>query len=131
MAAATKAITLKPDLWTAWSIRGNARREQGSQDAAIDDYTKAIALRPGFADAYNNRAWTYHHLKGEDAKGPPDAERAVALQPKVAEALETRAEIHERLGQRAEAPADYRAARELNPNVQGAENGLRRPGAAP
>ena len=94
-------------------------------DAAIDDFTKAIAIKPDFGDAYNNRAWAYH-LKGEDAKGLPDASKAVTLVPKEAAVFETRAEIHEKLGHRDEAVTDYRAALGFDPHNQSAIDGLKR-----
>jgi hypothetical protein len=93
-------------------------------------YTQAIALKPDYAKAYNNRGWAYH-LKGEDANGLPDAERAVALAPKQANHLGTRAEIYEKLGQRDKAIADYRAALALDSHHQSAEDGLQRLGVTP
>lgn len=81
------------------------------------------------AMAYNNRAWAYH-VKGEDAKGLPDAEQAVALEP-IASRLDTRAEIYEKLGRRDQAIADYRAALKLDQNYAAAINGLKRLGAKP
>ena len=68
---------------------------------------------------------------GEDAKGLPDAAQAVALAPMVPAYLETRAEIHEKLGQRDAAVADYRATLMLNAHQRFAEEGLIRLGAAP
>jgi tetratricopeptide (TPR) repeat protein len=76
------------------------------------------------AAAYSHRAWAYHR-KGEDAKGLPDAEQAVAMEP-TADHFQCRAEIHEKLGQRAQAISDYRADLKLVPADQDAMNGLRR-----
>ena len=70
-------------------------------------------------------------MKGEDAKGLPDAEKAVAMAPKNAASMETRAEIYERLGQRDGAIADYRAALVLDNHIQLALDGLKRLGADP
>jgi tetratricopeptide (TPR) repeat protein len=81
------------------------------------------------AMAYNNRGWAYHE-KGEDAKALPDAEQAVALEPK-ASRIETRAEIYEKLGRRDQAIADYRAALKLDPNHATAMDGLKRLGSKP
>ena len=78
------------------------------------------------ARAYSHRAWAYHR-KGEDAKGLPDAERAVAMEPN-ADNFQCRAEIHEKLGQRAQAISDYRAELKLAPDNQDAKNGLKRLG---
>ena len=81
------------------------------------------------AMAYNNRAWAYHE-KGEDAKGLPDAEQAVVLEP-IPSRLDTRAEIYEKLGRRDQAIIDYRAALKLDQNYPAAINGLTRLGAKP
>lgn len=35
-------------------------------DRAIADYTKAIELRPGYADAYEQRGWGYHKMGKKD-----------------------------------------------------------------
>jgi Tfp pilus assembly protein PilF len=87
-------------------------------------------LNPQYSDAYNSRAWTYH-VKGEDAKGLPDAEKAVALAPKDANSIETRAEIYEKLGQRDKALADFRVALKLAPAMKEARDGVKRLGGTP
>jgi len=58
--------------------RGNAYLHKGFYDQAIADFTQVIALEPDLAVPYNGRAWAYH-LKGQDAKGLPDANKAIAL----------------------------------------------------
>ena len=70
-------------------------------------------------------------MKGEDAKGLPNAEKAVEFASKDANSFGTRAEIHEQLGMRAEAIADYRVALTLDAHHQSAEDGLKRLGATP
>ena len=94
-------------------------------DRVLADSAKAIALKPGDAEAYNLHAWALH-LKGEDAAGLPDAEKAVALAPRDPASLETRAEIYERLGHRDKALADYRASNRLAPRMREAREGLQR-----
>jgi Tfp pilus assembly protein PilF len=36
-------------------------------DQATADFSKAIELKPNYAQAYNNRAW-YYHMAGQDAR---------------------------------------------------------------
>jgi tetratricopeptide (TPR) repeat protein len=112
------------------SDRGKAFENKGMHDAAIADFSQAIALNPDFASAYNGRAWSLH-VKGEDAKGLPDVEKALTLAANNAVYIETRAEILEKLGQRDKAVADYRAALKLDPTDDGSKAGLKRLGAAP
>lgn len=125
----TKAIALLPPDAAVYHNRGLAYSNKGLYDQAIADLTQAIALKPD-ANAYNERAWNYH-LKGEDAKGLPDANKAVALTPRDAAAIETRAEIYEKLGQRKKAVADYRASLRTEPGQQTSLDGLKRLRARP
>jgi Flp pilus assembly protein TadD len=73
------------------------------------------------------RAWNYH-LAGQDTEGLSDANRAIALAPKNASFIETRAEIYEKLGQQDNAIAEYRQALSLAPNMKSAQDGLKRLG---
>ena len=109
--------------------RGLAYDDKSLYDLAIADDTRAIAFRPRYAAAYNNRAWAYHG-KGEDAKGLPDAQKAVAWE-RISNNLETRAEIYEKLGRRDAAIVDYRAALKLSPAMPEALAGLKRLAATP
>jgi tetratricopeptide (TPR) repeat protein len=139
IADVSRAIALKPDYGRAYFDRAIIFSRNGLQDPAIADYTKAIALKAQNApdsyvklslnyiiySSYNGLAWAYH-MKGEDAKGLADANKAVALAPTDEGSIETRAEIYEKLGQRARAIADYREALKLNPNDKDAQTGLKR-----
>ena len=77
------------------SIAASPISQERFYDQAIADFTKVIALKPDDANVYNQRAWNYH-LKGEDAKGLSDANKAIALAPNDTANIETRAEIYER-----------------------------------
>ena len=109
--------------------RGNAYGAKGNNVQEIADQTQAITLNPGYASAYNNRAWAYH-LNGEDAKGLPDANKGIELAP-TANHFETRAEIYEKLGLSANAITDYRASLKIEPNKADSLAGLKRLGATP
>jgi tetratricopeptide (TPR) repeat protein len=110
------------------SDRGKAYDNKGMHDAAIADFSQAIVLKPDFASGYNSRAWSLH-MKGEDAKGLPDIEKALTMSANNAAYIETRAEIFEKLGQRDKAIADYRAALKLDPTDDSSKAGLKRLGA--
>jgi len=60
----------------------------------------------------------------------PHAEKAIALDPNNANAIETRAEIYEKLGRHDQAVADYQTALALAPTMKSAEDGLKRLGAS-
>jgi tetratricopeptide (TPR) repeat protein len=137
----SQAIKAQPAYGALYQERADSYQAEGSQDQAIADYTKAIAilepevgqsssLRSNLARAYNARAWSYL-LRKEDALALPDVEQALALFPQWFEAVETRAEVNERLGRRGDAIADYQAALRLHPDLKAAQDGLRRLGAQP
>jgi Tfp pilus assembly protein PilF len=96
---------------------------------ALADLSKAIALAPSDPENYNSRAWA-NHLKGDDAKGLPDVQKAIAMRSDNGDTIETRAEIYEKLGKRELAIADYRATLKLSsPGSQAvldAQRGLKR-----
>ena len=62
-------------------MRGLAFSIKGQYDTAIRDYDAAIALKPDFAVALNNRAWAYFRW-GKAAAGLPDVEKSLQLNPK-------------------------------------------------
>ena len=47
----------------------------GQYQQAIEDYNKAIVLRPVYADAYNNRG-EYYLKQGDKIQGCYDAQKA-------------------------------------------------------
>lgn len=124
-----KALELTPRDPELLALRAVLHQNTGDSDAAIADYTAAIAIFPA-ARFYNNRAWALH-IKGDDAKGLPDAMKALERNPKQPSFLETRAEIYEKLGRRDDAIADYRAALAGAPAMQSAKDGLARMGVTP
>lgn len=52
-------------------IRGLAHSKKGELDKAIENYTKAIELKPDYADAYYNRGGTWLRI-GEREKAKSD-----------------------------------------------------------
>ena len=50
---------------------------------AIEDYDEAVALKPDYAEAYNNRGIAYGE-KGEHAWAIQDYDEAIALKPDLA-----------------------------------------------
>ena len=81
----TKAIELgtlgKNDLAIAYGNRGMAYRAKEQYDRAIEDYTKAIELKPKDAWIYNNRGVAYKGKKEYD-RGIRDFDKAIELDPK-------------------------------------------------
>ncbi len=67
---------------TKFENSGNAYLQQGNFPAAINEFNRAIALRPEYADLYNNVGYAYAHLNRlDEAKAAYD--KAIRLNPKL------------------------------------------------
>lgn len=72
---------------------GDYDYERGDCVGATEDYSRAIALDPTFAAAYNNRAYTA--MRQQDyAAALTDLDRAIALRPNYVAALMNRGDIY-------------------------------------
>ena len=94
---------------------GLDKREKGDNRGAIEDYNKAIELKPDDADAYNNRGNAYKALK-EYQKAIADYTKAIELKPDYATAYNNRGSAYDDLKDYQKAIADYTKAIELNPD---------------
>ena len=70
-------MTKKPNKERAETYynRGLAHSKKGEVELAIKDYTKAIELKPDYADAYYRRSKSWLHL-GETEKAKADMKTA-------------------------------------------------------
>src|SRR5262245_32605798 len=68
------------DLATALMYRGIAYREKGALDSAIQDYDRAIRLKPDYAYAFLNRGAAYDD-RGEHDRAIQDYEQAMRFKP--------------------------------------------------
>ena len=94
--------------------RQRAARPEAPEEA-LASYDRAIALKPDYAEAYNNRGNALH-----DLKRPADAlasyDKAIALKPDYAEAYNNRGNALQDLKRPAEALASYDKAIALKPD---------------
>lgn len=72
---------LSPDNPVGWNSRGSVLRELKQYDAAIEAYGRAIALNSNYAEALNNRGYTWWAHKLEYAPALSDLQRALAIDP--------------------------------------------------
>src|SRR5688500_18287199 len=82
-----------PQTWSSamdYFEAGNYRYDIGHCDWAIGEYTKSISLDPTYAQAYNNRGYTYMRLRDFE-KALPDLNMAISLNPDYLNALKNRA----------------------------------------
>jgi Tfp pilus assembly protein PilF len=111
-----KALAIDPSYAEAQTNLGIALSEQGKWDEAVAAYRKALSMPiyPTPEIAYANLGWAY--LNQGKLKEAEEAYRtAVQLQPKFAQAYYFLGVVLERRGQRAEARAAFKAARDLDP----------------
>lgn len=62
----TKAVKYDKHNYEAYYYRGCARVNAQKYDGAIDDFEKAVELKPDYADAYFNLGKTYYLMNNED-----------------------------------------------------------------
>jgi tetratricopeptide (TPR) repeat protein len=101
--------------------RGNAYRDKGQYDRAIQDYDEAIRLDPKYADAFNNRGYTYN-AKGQYDRAIKDFDEAIRLNPHLVAAFVNRGYSYDFEGQRDRALQDFDVAIRLDPEDKAAVN---------
>ena len=95
--------------------RGFAYGKKGDLGRAIADYTKAIDLKPDYAEAYYNRGTAYGK-KGDRDRAIADYTKATDLKPGDALAYCNRGIAHYEKGDHDRAVADLTKAIELDPD---------------
>ncbi len=92
--------------------RGNVYFKIDREEKAIKDYTRAIRLKPGFAEAYSNRALVYSK-RGLRELAIEDLTKAIEIDQTDALAYVNRGNAYEALLQHEQALEDWHQAYEL------------------
>lgn len=100
---------------------GEAKSKQRNFNAAIEDYSKAIAKDPKMWNAYVKRAFCYGLTEQYD-KAVDDYTVAIAAEPEKIYSYQSRGSAHYKLGHYPEALADFDKVIELDPKNQEAFN---------
>lgn len=100
--------------YTAYHNRGYFRDLNGDLGGALEDYDKAIELKPDYADAYLNRGYL-HRTEGSYDKALSDYNATVRFDPERSDAYNNRAKVRFLLGDIEGAIADYSEAIETSP----------------
>lgn len=74
-------------------MQGDYDYESGNCKSAIENYSKALNLNPKYAEAFNNRAYTYMRM-GNYESAIPDLNQALILRPEYVHALMNRGDIY-------------------------------------
>ena len=101
---------------TALGLRQMIYGAQGDLARALADCERAIALKPGEAVLYHDRAVTYAQ-QGDFSRAIADLDQAIALDPQMAEALCTRGTIYGSQGDLERALADFDRAIAARPDL--------------
>lgn len=107
------------DLAAAYTNRGNAYDDLGEYNRAIDDYTEALRIEPGYASAYNNRGVSYDNL-GDYTRAIENYDQALRYDPGHVNAYYNRGNAYDDLGEYRRAILDYSKALRLDPNYASA-----------
>ena len=115
-----ESLELRENAW-AYNNRGVAYAGLNQHERAIEDYNKAIALNPNYAEAYYNRGTAYAGLNQHE-RAIEDFNKAIELNPNYAEAYYNRGVAYAGLNQHERAIEDFNRAIALNPNYAKAYN---------
>jgi len=102
--------------------QGQDQLKAGDYQGALQSFTKALAIQPGFARAYHNRGLA-HQFLGENETAEQDYTEAIRLAPQDAQSYADRAVCRVRMRQDDQAFGDFNHALELRPDLAEALNG--------
>ena len=98
-----QCVRVDPNFAEGYSNLGNALKELGDVQAAVQFYLKAIKLKPRYCDAYNNLAGAYMQ-QGQTQEAMETYQMALTLNPSLVDA-------HSNLGNLYKASGDLEAAK--------------------
>jgi tetratricopeptide (TPR) repeat protein len=121
-------------LWKIWSRSGDRRVDKlyaqgveemssGSIDKAVATFTRIIAMRPQFAEAWNKRA-TLYFMAGDYEKSLADCAEVMKRNPLHFGALAGYFQIYVALEDFERAVRYGRRALDINPNMEGIRHGV-------
>ncbi len=95
-----------------YNNRGNTYYVLGNYKQAIEDYDRAIEIKPDYTDAYNNRGIAYTYLSNY-RQAIEDFNRAIEINPSYTKAYLNRGVAYARLGNNNLAVNDLKTAAKL------------------
>jgi tetratricopeptide (TPR) repeat protein len=110
-----EAISINPNVASAYNNRGNALLDLKRLDEALANYDKALALKPDYAEAHCNRGSALLDLNRLD-EALASCNKALDLNPNYAEGYNNRGNVLLNLKRFNEALACYDKALTLNPD---------------
>jgi tetratricopeptide (TPR) repeat protein len=132
LADIAKGLRVKPGSLQLLFLRGRANRQAKLYDAAVADFSQALASRSqgslrskDRATIYSQRALALLMLnRPDDAKA--DVDEALRIAPDNPSAIAAKGSIDEQLGRNTEAAESYSRALAIKPDLEDAKRGLER-----
>ena len=123
--------TAEAAIWSIWSRSGDADTDRlfgagleqmrdGHLKNAVGTFSRVIAMRPGFAEAWNKRA-TVYFLLGEDELSLKDCDEVLKRNPQHFGVLAGYGQIYLRKGDLDRALDYFERALAINPNMAGVQ----------
>jgi tetratricopeptide (TPR) repeat protein len=121
-------------VWRVWMRSGDARAdallasgirhmEDGRMGAAVADFTRAIEIRPEFAEGWNKRATAYY-LMGDLEQSLHDCDEVIRRNPSHFGALSGYGLIYVQRGELERALEYFERALAINPNLEGVQHSI-------
>lgn len=101
--------------------RAKKNEKERAWEKAIDDYNKAIKLKPDYHEAYNSRGSLYQAM-GKHDEALKDYNWAIWLKPDYFMSYNNRGSLYDDMKQHQKALEDYNMAIQRNPNYHMAYN---------
>ena len=131
-----EAALIENEIWREWSNSGSATidlimsrglqaLEAQEYAIALDMFSKAIEIEPDYAEAWNKRATLYYVINDYDA-AIADVTQVLAREPRHWAALMGLAAMLDDLDRKEPALGAYRAAFEINPQLEDAKVAVER-----
>lgn len=110
-----ESISLNPNYWEGWYVRGLLLEQKKDMKAAVESYTTAIQKGGQVASAFLNRGTLLARDFRDPAAAEADFEAAIVLKPDYALAYFNRGVVAKIQGKQALALSDYNMAIQLEP----------------
>ena len=116
LSCSKRSFSLTPyESYTDYNDRGIIYTADRKHSVAIEDFNKAISLKPDFAEAYSNRGAAYNQSKQYE-RAIKDFDKAISLNPSLAECYYNRGVSYGFLLQYKRAIKDFNKAISLRPD---------------
>ena len=115
-------LTDADNLFSKHSRRGDQRLFARKYNEAIEEYSRAIELKPDYAPIYSIRGYV-HRIKGDFESAIKDYNKLIELRPDNADAYCDRGIAYSKKGEFARAIQDFNKAIQLKPDLADTYNG--------